>query len=241
MKIMKVPFTLASALVLSAGIIAGCGGGGGGQSTGPEAPAAPVFDVQAAVSAMFETAATFEMTGSLSAIQIGSTADEELHETDTFIPGAPADPRVGDFLATELKRTTWNSITTVPRLASETFYYTESPFRLVAREFGNSSIERYTRIGDFPTNALIGQSGQFATSTFDQSTITDFLFWSVTAAEVPETAWVCLGFFSTHQGISQSQCVRVGANGAILGARVVTDSGGFIFPTTDLRSPLPSR
>ena len=238
MNMMRVRFTLASALVLSAGFVAGCGGGGG-QSTGPEGPAAPAFDVQATVSAMFETAATFEMTGSLSAIQTSSTA-MELHETDTFIPGAPADPRVGDFLATELTRTMWNSIATVPRLASETFYYTESPFRLVARKFGNSSIERYTRIGDFPTNALIGQSGEFATSTFDQSSVTDFLSWKVEAAEVPETAWVCLVFFSTHQGISQSQCVRVGANGAILGARLVTDSNGFIFPTTDLRSPLPS-
>jgi len=225
-KIVRIRFTLAFVLVLSASIVAGCGGAGGdgGQSTGPEAT--PVFDVEAAIRAMFDTPATYEMTGS---VQIGSTASE-LHETDTFTPGAPADSRVGDFLATELARTVDQSVTRA------TFYYTESPFRLVALKSNDSSIGRYTRVGDLPSGAFIGQSGELATFAFDESSITSSWSWMVEAAEVPETAWVCLVGSSIHGG--SSHCLRVGANGAILGARVVSVFG---FSTSDLRSPLPSR
>ena len=230
MKYTSVPFGLAVALVLTAGLVTACGGGGNSQSDGTEAPAAPVFDVQAAVRAMFETPATYELTGSVAAALIGGSADEIFHESDTFIPGAPADPQFGDVLATLLARTRSNSIYTAAQLTSETYYYTDNPFRLVGFDSNNSPVV-LTSTGDLPTSALAGQSGTLATGAG-----TLLVGWTVQAAEVPGTAWVCIGFTSVHSGGTSSQCVRVGANGAILGARVVIDSNGFLFPTIDLRS-----
>ena len=234
MKYTRVPFRLAVALVLAAGLIAGCGGGGDGQPNGPGAPAAPVFDVQAAIRAMFETPATYQLTGSIPAAAIGGAADEILHETDTFAPVAPPDLRIGDFPATVLTRTTWNSIDPVPRSASETYHYTDNPFRLVAIDSDGFPMV-LTSTGDLPTSALPGQSGTVATGAG-----TLLVGWTVEAAEAPGTAWVCIFFGSVHSGGAGSQCVRVGANGVILGARVVVNSG-FGAPAIDLRSPLPSQ
>jgi hypothetical protein len=228
-------FRLASALGLSAALLVGCGGG---DST----PAATGFDVQAAISAMFQTPASYAMAETLSASQAGGTA-VQLSETDTFAPGAPADPRVGDVPGTVLTRKAGpvpnpNTVgSTVPQSGTETYYYTRGPFRLVAR-IRDGLFGRYTTTADLPTRALIGDSGQFATFALDQSGAVDQISWRVEAAELPDTAWVCLVNLE-HQFVL-SRCVRVDANGAILGARVVTEAALLGLPV-DLRSPLPAR
>jgi hypothetical protein len=220
---------LASFLVTS---LAGCGGGGSGQSTGTEAQAAGVFDVQAAVSAMFQTVASYELTGSLSALQTGGSAIE-FRETDAFMPGAPADPLIGDTLTTVLTRTTSSSTATTPRSETETYHYTANPFRLVARKSGNSFVVRYTRSADLPAQALVGQSGLFANGTEDGSTQLHLLNWKVEASGIPGTAWVCLDFIQIRTRFSQ--CVRVTASGTILGGRHVIDTSGLGGPVIDLR------
>jgi hypothetical protein len=223
--------------MLLAALVAGCGGGGGdggGQPSGAGTPG--TFDVQAAVSAMFQTAATYDMSGS---VQSGTTT-VALHEIDTFVPGAPPNPQVGAYLATQLVRkgdpVSAPVGATAPASGTETYYFSPSPFRLVAYTRIDGVLEHVTTTGDLPTSATIGQSGPLGTINVDQSTSVDFLGWNVQAAERPDLAWVCLTF--GYRQITQSQCVRVGANGTILGGRVVND-GPLLGLTVDMRSALP--
>jgi hypothetical protein len=220
---------LVSAMTTTAALMAGCGGGGSAQPTG--------FDVQAAFAAMLGTPATYVMTANFSASQTGSTA-VVLSETDTFTPGAPADPRVGDFPGTEIARVAGplpnpNTIgATVPSTGTETFYFSPSPFRLVAHTSG-STFERFTATAELPTSAQVGEQGQFGLLTLDQSTVATQVTWSVESAETADTAWVCMGFSS--RVIPRSLCVRVNMKGALLGERVV-NYGPLMGLTVDLRS-----
>jgi hypothetical protein len=218
------------AWTLGSALLGGCGGGGA-------SPAPPgTFDVRAAISAMFQNAATYQMSGTVPASQTGSVA-VELHETDTFAPGAPLDPRIGDFPGTRLVReATPPAIpigATAPTSRSETYYYSPGVFRLVAR-LRDSVLERFTVSADLPAAAMVGQSGLYATSTVDESTVANFVQWKVDAADAPDSAWVCLVFAGRQ--ISTSQCVRVGAQGAITGARIVNE-GPLLGATVDLRTP----
>jgi hypothetical protein len=232
MKITSSRFAFASTLALTTALLAGCGGG----------DSAPGFDVQAAISAMFQTPASYAMAETLPASQTGGTA-VDLSETDTFAPGAPADPRVGAVSGTVLTRKAGpipnpNTVgSTVPVSGTETYYYTSGPFRLVAR-IRDNLFGRYTTTADLPTRAQIGESGAFATFALDQSGAVDQILWRVEAAELPGTAWVCL--VDVEHQFTLSQCVRVDANGTILGARVVNEAGLLGLPV-DLRSPVPAR
>lgn len=241
MKIKLAPLILATVLAASSAFVAGCGGGGGETAPTPGPGAAPVFDVQGVVSAMLQNPATFDMTGTVPASQTGST-DVALHEVDTFVPGAPSDPRVGAAAATQLIRKadplSVSIGSTAPRSGTETYYYTTAPFRLVAHTRADGVFERLTVTADLPSAARIGDSGAYATVIQDQSAAVDSLYWRVEAAETPDTAWVCLAF--GYRQISLSQCVRTDTRGAILGARVV-NSGALMGLTADLRSPPPSR
>lgn len=235
MKMMS-SLTSASALVFTAALLVSCGGGDGG----PPGPAG--FDVQAAISAMFETPASYDLTASLSASQTGGTA-VQLSETDTFVPGAPADPRAGGVPGTVLTRKAGpipvpNVVgSTVPQSGTETYYYTRDPFRLVAR-IRDGLFGRFTTTAELPTRAHIGDSGQFATFALDQAGDVDQIVWRVEAAELPDTAWVCL--VNLEHQFKLSRCVRVDASGAVLGARVVNEAALLGLPV-DLRSPVPAR
>jgi hypothetical protein len=239
MKTKIVHLVLVTALAAGSGLVASCGGGGDTAPLGtPQGPIA--FNVQAAVSAMFDTAATYDMSGSVPASETGTTAIA-LHETDTFVPGAPADPLLGNGPTTLLIRTASPpnvSIgVTTPQSGTETYNFTRAPFRLVARKRADGLVERFTFNADLPSAALIGQSGLAATFGADGGASANQLGWSVEAAETSDTAWVCLLF--VQRQITNSQCVRTDSKGAILGARVV-NSGPLLGLTADLRSPAPS-
>jgi hypothetical protein len=238
MKTKIVHLVLITALAAGSGLVASCGGGG---DTAPlSAPPGPTaFDVQAVVSAMFDTAASYDMTGSIPTSETGTTAIA-LREVDTFIPGAAQDPQVGNVPGTELVREA-DPITrfvgaTAPTSGTETYYFTRSPFRLVAHKH-DGLLERFTLTADLPSAAQIGQFGGLGTFAVDESGFFNSLTWSVEAAETTDTAWVCLKF-GEHQTV-QWHCARTNTQGAILGARVV-NTGPLLGFTVDLRSPPPS-
>jgi hypothetical protein len=225
MSFVRQSFLFAATLSVAAALLAGCGGGGGAQSS-TAAPA--TVDVQAAVTALLQTGGTFHSSCPLA----GTSTVADM--TNAFIPGAPPNAAFSGALATThtATGTSTGPVTIVP--STETFYYTTNPVRIVGLASSSGSLVRFTPTTDFPTAASIGQSGQFAAGTQDQSTQFENLNWSVEASDVANTAWVCLHFVQIRT--QQAQCVLVTPVNALVGYRVVTDLGGLGGPVNTCSS-----
>jgi hypothetical protein len=226
-------------LLFVASLVSACGGGGGGSEQPGTGTTPGTFNVQAVLSAFYQTPATYALTESLTAAQTGSSA-VTLHAVDTFVPGVTPDPQVAaatsaTMITTKVDPVTVDLGSTLPQSSTTTYYYAVEPFRLVARA-SNSALSYFTLGSELPTSASIGQSGLYGTlgdNTYGQAAS---VFWSVEAAETPGTAFVCLSI--TGRQISYEQCARVAANGAIIGERVY-NNGPLLGVTVDLRSALP--
>jgi hypothetical protein len=206
-----------AALMACTGFLAGCGGGSDAETT---APAAPVFNMDAAFSTLLQRGASFDLTG--------TAYDTEYHETVTYAPEDPT-PVLGDVYPTSRHSvTTWTTSFPTRGTTSEVLYYTLNPLRFAGS--GSPSLTlRYVWVSDLPTNGVAGQSGYFARGMDDTAegyvggrqrvSVT----WSLAPTEAPDTVWACLTYLFDNG--YRSECLRIDAQGNILGARVSRESG----------------
>lgn len=211
---------LTSALALSAALLAGCGGGGGDPAA--EGPIQPVFNVEAALADLFRTEGEFELAGR-------DPLGNPLRRIYSFVPGVPADPRVGNTLATRVEE--WSP--DWPDQRNRTiYYYTVNPFRLVARTLSSSSIMYYTQTAEIPIGAAVGSGFGFAEGQEPQGSQLERVRWDVREADASGTAWVCLENAQIRSG--SFLCTLARPEGTVPRRRA---GGWSIGSSYDLQSP----
>lgn len=209
----------------SAVLLAACGGGGGGADAGD--PLQQPYNLDTAITKALATTTT---VSNLTATNAGTTYTLSM----TFTPVADA-VFEGALAKTSLQSVTVSGGPGASETDATTLYYRTGPYFETGQIDSDGAYTLFTRTGDLPSSARPGDSGNLNTgvtytdntkaTVFANSTTT----WSV-VADTTTTAFACMNTTVTEVSppdtSTQSICLKINANGDVVGGRVTVTALG---------------
>ncbi len=204
--------TIGWAMVLCAGAIAGCGGGGN-SSTGDSATSYPLA---VAVQNMDATSYAYSVTGTSSS---GTRTTLGLAN----VPG-PTATYQGLSVQTSIQTLSMQSGSSSPSTSVYTDYYSTGPYRMLASVGTSGAQYVSTSFPSWPSSAVVGFSmtGPSQIHYASDGTVHSRISTTIDLrADTESTAWMCVTYASVRETTkltsTSANCFRIDRAGAIRG------------------------